>query len=286
MSERPGPERTVIVMSTNHFQNKVVVITGAGSGIGRATALESARRGARLAICDIDEAGLERTATHATTLGSEVLTQVVDVRDQQSMDAFAASVDERFGGVDVLINNAGIGVFGTFEDTELDDWKRLIDINVMGVVHGCRAFLPGMKSRGRGGHVVNIASQAGFQAMPALPAYSATKFAVFGFSEALRSELAPHGVGVTAVCPGIVNTAITRTSTARGVAAERRDKVIKLYERRNYGPEKVAPHILRAIERNRAVAPITPEAHIAYTLSRLAPPASRWVARKLSAIAE
>jgi short-subunit dehydrogenase len=271
---------------SHRLDGKTAVITGAGSGIGRETALECARRGARLAICDIDATGLKQTAERATALGAEVLTGTVDVSDSDSMNAFAAQVHERFDDVDVLINNAGIGVFATFENTELADWKRLLDINVMGVVHGCRAFLPAMKARGDG-HIVNVASQAGFQASPVLAAYSASKFAVFGFSEALRSELAPHGIGVTAVCPGVVNTAITRSSTVRGDrSAERQAKVVKLYERRNYGPEKVAPRILRAIRRNRAVAPITPEAHVAYALSRHAPPISRWVARKMAAVTE
>jgi NAD(P)-dependent dehydrogenase (short-subunit alcohol dehydrogenase family) len=263
--------------------SKTAVITGAGSGIGRETALACARRGAALALCDIDEAGLAQTADAARALGAEVLTARVDVADPDDMDAFAAQVDH----VDLLVNNAGIGVFGLFVDTELEDWRRLLDINVMGVVHGCWSFVPRMIERGRGGHVVNLSSQAGIQASPALPAYSASKFAVFGFSEALRTELKPHGIGVTAVCPGIINTPITRNSTARGTNIDaRREKVVKLYERRNYGPEKVAVRILRAVERDRAVAPIAPEAHIAYVMSRLAPPLSRWVAAKMAAMAD
>lgn len=270
---------------TFQLNSKTAVITGAGSGIGRETALACAREGASLALCDIDETGLEQTAAEARTLGVEVLTACVDVSDPAGMDAFAAQVHERFDGVDLLVNNAGIGVFASFEDTELSDWQRLLDINVMGVVHGCRAFVPQMKRRGRRGHIVNVASQAGFQASPVLVAYSASKFAVFGFSEALRSDLAPDGIGVTTICPGVVNTAITRTSTMRGEGASaRREKVAKLYECRNYGPEKVATRILRAVKRNKAVSPITPEAHIAYGLSRHAPPVSRWMSAKMASI--
>lgn len=266
--------------------NKTAVITGAGSGIGRETALACARRRATVAICDIDESGLEQTARDARSLGADVLTARVDVADAASMDEFAASVHERFDGADVLVNNAGIGVFAAFADTELSDWKRLFDINVMGVVHGCRSFLPQMIERGPGGHIVNVSSQLGVQASPALVAYSSSKFAVFGFSEALRGELKVHGIGVTVVCPGVVNTAITRSSTARGTDTDaQRDKLIKLYERRGYGPDKVATRILRAIERDKAVAPITPEAHLGYALSRVAPPVSRWMSAKLAEIA-
>jgi len=269
------------------LDGKKAVITGAGSGIGRETALLCARRGADLALCDVDETGLEATAGAARALGAEVFTERVDVADAERMSALAASVHERFEGVDLLVNNAGIGVVARFLETELSDWQRLMAINVMGVVHGCHFFVPRMVQRGRGGHVVNVASQAGFQANPALNAYSTTKFAVFGFSEALRAELGPHGIGVTAVCPGIVNTAITRTSPIRGERAEERQaKLARLYERRGYGPEKVAVQILRAVERNRAVAPVTPEAHLGYVLSHLAPPLSRWTSAKLAQVAK
>ena len=272
---------------SKRLDGKTVVITGAGSGIGRETALVCARRGASLAICDLAETGLQETARRVRAAGADVLAQCVDVADAAQMEAFAAAVDDRFGGADVLINNAGIGVFAGFLDTELEDWERQIAINVMGVVHGCRSFVPAMIARGRGGHVVNVSSQAGFQATPALNAYSATKFAVFGLSEALRMELREHSIGVTVVCPGIINTPIVATGRIRGDrASERQDKIVRMYARRNYGPEKVAPQILRAIQRNRAVAPIAPEARLGYLLSRIAPPAGRWVTAKLAGAAE
>lgn len=269
------------------FSEKTAVVTGAGSGIGRETALLLARRGARLAICDVNAGGLEETAVAARAAGAEVMTQEVDVSGPENVEAFAGAVNAEYGPADLVVNNAGIGVMGSFLETELSDWDRLVGINLMGVVHGCRSFLPAMIESGRGGHIANVASQAGFQANPALTAYSATKFGVLGFSEALRSEMRPHGIGVTAICPGVVNTAIVRDATVRGErTTERQAKVVRLYERRSYGPEKVAVHILRAVERNRAVAPITPEAKLGYFLSRVAPPLSRWTSAKLAGLTQ
>jgi NAD(P)-dependent dehydrogenase (short-subunit alcohol dehydrogenase family) len=171
------------------------------------------------------------------------------------------------------MNNAGVGLGARFLDTTLEDWEWVIGINLWGVVLGCHFFVPPMVTRGTGGHVVNVSSAAGYVATEQLAAYSTTKFGVFGLSEALRSELRPHRIGVTTVCPGIINTPITRSARTRGTAAtpEARAQLVSFYERRNYGPERVAAHVLRAIERNRPVAPITPEAHALYLMKRFAP---------------
>ena len=210
----------------------IAVITGAGSGMGRETAVLAARQGAHLALCDINEAGLKESAELAMARRVEVLTQVVDVSDAADMQAFAAAVYDRFGRVDLLVNNAGIAVLATFLDTELSDWTRMLDVNVMGVVHGSHAFVPKMVQQGSGGQIVNVASTTSYQPLPAMHAYSVTKSAAFGLSEALRIELAPHGIGVTAVCPGVINTAIT-TSIVRGERADqRRAKLQMLYAQR------------------------------------------------------
>lgn len=274
--------RTRSRLKTADLTDRVVVITGAGSGIGREVALLCAQRHAHLALCDVDDARLADTAEAVQTLGAQVLTSRVDVSDAEAMTRFGQATFDRFGRVDLLVNNAGVGLVGGFLDTSAKDWQWLIGINVMGVVHGCDAFLPTMIESGHGGHVVNLSSAAGLLANPQLTAYSATKFAVLGLSEALRMELMPHGIGVTAVCPGIINTAITQNTPIRGDGDvdERRKRLASSYQKRGYTAERVARNILRAVDRNRAVAPIAAEAHVMYVLSRTAPPLARWVATR------
>jgi NAD(P)-dependent dehydrogenase (short-subunit alcohol dehydrogenase family) len=276
------------MMDTSNLQGRTVLVTGAASGIGSETALLAARRGADLVICDVDDAGLAEVEASARALGRSVLARQVDVADRDQMRNFAEAVHAETGPVDLLVNNAGVGLAAGFLDTELEDWDWIVPINLMGVVHGCHFFVPRMVERGAGGHVVNLSSMAGFHATPALVAYTATKFAVLGLSEALREELRPHAIGVTAICPGIINTPITRNARARGVGADPkvRERFIALYQRRNYGPERVARNILKAVERNRAVAPVAAEAWISYAIKRISPRLAGWAARRMAAVAD
>jgi len=262
-------------MDVTNLTGKTVLVTGAGSGIGKETVLAFARRGANVAICDVNEAGLEQTAQQIRSLGRDVLARRVDVANRQEMQDFAAAVHQQVEAVDILMNNAGVGLGAGFLDTTLDDWNWIISINLLGVVHGCHFFIPAMVARQRGGHVVNVASAAAFMATAPLSAYGTTKFAVLGLSEALRDELTPHRIGVTAVCPGIINTAITTSSPLRGPDATdaARQVLVEMYQRRNYGPERVAANILKAVQRNRAVAPVSPEAWFIYFLTRFVPSA-------------
>ncbi|MGV9449723.1 SDR family oxidoreductase [Streptomyces sp. NPDC003635] len=266
------------------FAGQLVLITGAGSGIGRATAYAFAEAGARVVAVDRDGEAAARTAEMSRLVGApDAWAETVDVSDEQAMEKLAEKVATEYGVVDVLVNNAGIGLSGSFLDTTSDDWRKVLDVNLWGVIHGCRLFGRQMADRGQGGHIVNTASAAAYQPSRALPAYSTTKAAVLMLSECLRAELAEQGIGVTAICPGFVNTNITATARFAGVdAAEesrRQKKSARLYGLRNYPPEKVAEAILRGVVANAAVVPVTPEARGAHLLSRYAPGVLRRIAR-------
>ncbi|QHY96742.1 Putative oxidoreductase SadH [Streptomyces sp. S4.7] len=266
------------------FGGQLVLVTGAASGIGRATAFAFAESGARIVAVDRDAEGVARTAEMARLIGApRAWAETVDVGDEQAMEKLAEKVASECGTVDVLVNNAGIGLSGPFLDTTSEDWKKVLDVNLWGVIHGCRIFGGQMAARGQGGHIVNTASAAAYQPSRTLPAYSTSKAAVLMLSECLRAELAGQGIGVTAVCPGFVNTNIAATARFTGVSAEeekrRRRRTSRLYGLRNYPPEKVADAVLRAVVRNEAVVPVTPEARGARLLSRFAPRTLRAIAR-------
>lgn len=264
-----------------NFRDKEVLVTGAGSGIGRASALAFARQGARLWLADIDEDGNRQTAQQVRELGG--LARVLDcnVADAQSVGAAAAKVHAEIEALDVLMNNAGIASAGRFLDTRLETWRRVLDVNLMGVVHGCHAFLPAMVARGAGGYVVNMASAAAFIAVPDMPIYGASKFAVLGFTEALREDMAPHGIGVSAICPGIINTPIVAHSIMEGAmgAGATQQKVQAFYQQRNYTADQVAAKVLSAVRHGVAVQPVSPEAWGMYYAKRLVPGLVRRLSR-------
>ena len=270
-------------MDTSNLQGKNVLVTGAASGIGRASALAFARRGADLVICDVNEEGLAETTRAAEQLGCRVFARRVDVASAHEMHLFANAVHAELEAVDLLMNNAGVGLGGGALHTSLEDWQWIVGINLWGVIHGCHFFVPPMVKRAQGGHVANVASAAGYVAGEALAAYSTTKFAVVGLSEALRDELRPHGIGVTTICPGLINTPITESSPMRGPQAtpEARAYMQEVYRKRNYTADRVAENVLKAIARNRGVAPISPEAWLMYVLKRLSPGLVAWVNGRL-----
>ncbi|MBW8482954.1 SDR family oxidoreductase [Actinomadura parmotrematis] len=260
------------------FHGRLVVVTGAGSGIGRATARAFAALGARVVAADIDEAAAERTAAD---IGGHFYG--VDVADAAAMERFADYVAEVFGVPDVVVNNAGIGLAGSLLDTAEADWERVRAVNLDGVYRGCRLFGQQMVRRGEGGHLVNVASMAAYTPSAELPAYSATKAAVLQLSECLRLDLAPFGVAVTAVCPGVIATPITRNARYVGVPApvegRLREAAARAFERRGYPPERVALAIVRAVRRDRAVVPVAPEARAGRALARVSPAATRGLGR-------
>ncbi|MFD9478304.1 MULTISPECIES: SDR family oxidoreductase [Streptomyces] len=279
-----APEQKAPGRYADRFAGQLVLVTGAASGIGRATVFAFAEAGARVVAVDRDAEGAARTADMARLVGaSEAWAECVDVSDEQAMEKLAAKVAAEYGIVDVLVNNAGIGLSGAFLDTTAEDWKKVLDVNLWGVIHGCRIFGKQMAERGQGGHIVNTASAAAYLPSRTLPAYSTSKAAVLMLSECLRAELASKSIGVSAICPGIVNTNITATSRFAGVdeAEEKRrqERSSRLYGLRNFPPEKVADAILRAVVRNEAVVPVTPESKGALWMSRFAPRALRRIAR-------
>jgi short-subunit dehydrogenase len=253
------------------LDGKVVVITGAGSGIGRQLALQSARQGALLALSDWDEVGLVETAQQAQTCTHrEVRTDKVDVRDRQAMHDYAASVREEFGRVNVIVNNAGVALHGDFEEVSYDDFEWVMDVDFWGVVQGTKEFLPHLIESGDG-HVVNISSLFGLISMPGQAAYNSAKFAVRGFTEALRQELilAKRPVQVTCVHPGGIKTAIARN--ARTTASHEQADVAKHFDTKlaRMSPEQAATIILDGVLANKPRVVVGADAKLLDLFARL-----------------
>jgi NAD(P)-dependent dehydrogenase (short-subunit alcohol dehydrogenase family) len=221
---------------TKQFAGTVAVVTGVGSGIGRATARLLAQLGAKVHCADLDAQSADRVAHD---IGTAVAHQL-DVSDAVAVEALAARVFEEDGAVDILHNNAGIGHAGDTEHTTVDDWRRVIGVNLLGVAYGVAAFVPPMLHQGRGAHIVNTASGLGLMPAARMAAYCASKFGVVGMSEALNAELAPRGIHVTALCPGVINTAIGTTSIMRGGLAARQEQALEYYRTQGVAPEDVA----------------------------------------------
>jgi NADP-dependent 3-hydroxy acid dehydrogenase YdfG len=252
--------------------DKVLVITGAASGIGRALAVDVARRGALLAISDVDEDGLAETVDLVKAAGAlEVRSDRLDVADRAAFTAYAAAVAEHFGRVNVVVNNAGVALAGDVEDLEYADMDWIIGIDLWGVVHGTKEFLPHLIASGDG-HLVTMSSLFGLVSMPGQSMYNAAKYAVRGFSEALREELlmAGHPVGVTVVHPGGIRTAIARN--ARTATSEDHDETARYFDQKlaRMEPEDAARVIVeKGILGGKARLLVGVDAHVIHHLARL-----------------
>lgn len=255
------------------LQGKVAVITGAGSGIGRALACELGRRGASVAISDVDEIGLAETAKQLSVIGARVHETRLDVTDRPAVLRYADEVAAEFGQVNIVINNAGIAFTGDIEKMTFEQIERVMDVDFWGVVNGTKAFLPHLIASGDG-HVVNISSLFGLLAVPGQSAYNAAKFAVRGFTEALRQEMLVNGhpVRVTCVHPGGIKTAIARNAGA--VEGEDAAQLAAFFDAKlaKTTPESAAKTILRSVTGNRPRSVVGLDAKILDALVRVTGP--------------
>ena len=252
------------------IEGRVAVVTGAASGIGRATALRLAERGCALALADIDRTGLDETAQLLARHAVKVSTAVVDVADRAAVEAFARHVEATHGAAHILVNNAGVVIAGSFAEQRLEDLEWLVGINYWGVVYGCHYFLPLLRGQDEG-HIVNLSSMFGFLGLPGQSGYCATKAAVRALSESLYAELRREQIGVTTVHPGCIDTSIVRSGRVEDESLRR--EVQALFDRRGAPPDAVARAILRAIERNKLFVRVRPESVATDWAKRLLPTA-------------
>ncbi|OBH58383.1 acetoin dehydrogenase [Mycobacterium colombiense] len=255
------------------FAGKVAVVTGAGSGIGQALAVELARSGAKVAISDVDLEGLAHTEEQLKAIGASFKSDRLDVTEREAFLAYADGVKEHFGKVNQIYNNAGIAFTGDVEISQFKDIERVMDVDFWGVVNGTKAFLPHLIASGDG-HVVNVSSVFGLFSVPGQAAYNAAKFAVRGFTEALRQEMgaAGHPVAVTTVHPGGIKTAIARNATAaEGLDPE---QLAKLFDKRlaRTSPQRAAQIILDAVRKKKARVLVGTDAKLLDVMVRVAGP--------------
>jgi butyryl-CoA dehydrogenase len=275
-----------------HFGDRVAAITGSGSGIGRALALELAGRGCHVALSDVDDEGLAETVVlveqNARAAPVEVSAAHVDVADRDAVESWATDVAANFGRVNLVFNNAGVALSANVTAMSYESFRWLMDINFWGVVNGTLAFLPHLRASGDG-HVVNISSVFGLLGIPSQSAYNSAKFAVRGFTDALRTELDIErcGVSATTVHPGGIRTNIARNArfefAEHDEAIDAEQAAVDFEKLTRTTPEKAATLILGAVEKNKRRALIGPDAHLFDVAARLSPRGSQWALGKLIA---
>jgi len=250
------------------FSGKTVFITGAGSGIGLELARAFVKAGAMVIATDMNMESLDRLARE---LGPNCQIYQLNVGDEDGFQRLAARLDAEGNLPDIVINNAGIAYLASFTDTSSDMWKRTIDVNILGVVYGCRAFIPLWQHSGKAGHLVNLASVASVAPMPSMVAYVASKYAVEGLTEALAMELVDSNIKVCCVHPGVINTPIVRQDDKTSIPAEQAQRIHRHYKEKGATPAKVADAILRGIEKGKASIFVGPGSTLAPVMKRILP---------------
>jgi NAD(P)-dependent dehydrogenase (short-subunit alcohol dehydrogenase family) len=260
-------------MAGEGYAGKRALVTGAASGIGRATALRLARDGAVLFLTDVNAEGLAATVDDARRAGAEVAEyRALDIADYDAVARFAADIHARHPAMDLVMNIAGVSAWGTVDQLTHRQWRAMIDVNLMGPIHVIETFVPPMVAAGNGGHLVNVSSAAGLLALPWHAAYSASKYGLRGLSEVLRFDLARHDIGVSVVVPGAVNTPMVQSVEIAGVDREHPAvrRWVRLFSGHAVAPEKVAAQILAGIARNRFLIYTSPDIRALYAFKRFA----------------
>ena len=273
----------IVAAMADSFAGKRALVTGAASGIGRATALRLARDGATLFLTDVNAEGLAATVEDARRAGAEVAEhRALDIADYDAVARFAADIHTRHPAMDAVMNIAGVSVWGTVDQLTHRQWRAMVDINLMGPIHVIETFIPPMVAAGRGGHLVNVSSAAGLVALPWHAAYSASKYGLRGLSEVLRFDLARHDIVVSVVVPGAVDTPLVQSVEIAGVDREHPAvrRWVRVFSGHAVAPEKVAAQILAGMSRNRFLIYTSPDIRALYAFKRYAWwPYSRVMAR-------
>lgn len=252
-----------------NLHDKVALVTGSASGIGKATALKLAEEGAHLVLADINEEGLKSASSEIEALGRKALSVKTDVSKRDQVEQLCQKALAEFGRVDILMNNAGVALISEIKDTEFSEWEWILGIHLWGAIYTIHYLLPQMVER-KSGHIINISSWAGILGTPTCGAYATAKFGLVGMSEVLRIELERFDIGVTVVCPGMVKTNVFSSAKMKGFKREFLEKSGTF----GISPEAVARKIVRAVKRNQAVV-LTDLAKVAWSAKRLSPALGR-----------